>query len=190
MGQYNIGKCPINGNTVVAFEGTASATGKFGLARSRSSSYEYLDANFVWQYVSNPIYVATSKEENEAKWQECLKLIIHVRPIVPVLIDTSPGAMAIKYRCPACAAEHKSRVQADSFEQVRQVIERKCPKDAASAFTVRLWNGDEKARKPTAPFGPVGRIGNEVCKECNGSGDYVGFTAVEPCSQCFPVKKN
>lgn len=188
MAQYNIGKCPISGNTVVAFEGTDSkSAGKFGLARSKSGSYEYLDSNFVWQHVGNPLYVATSKEENEAKWQEHLKLIFS-RSIVPLIIDKTPKALAMKYRCSACGGDHKSKVLADTFEEVKQLLERKCPKDGTSVVIVRLWDGDDKARKPTAPVGPIGRIGMDGCKECNGTGDYVGFTAVEPCSTCFPKK--
>lgn len=122
--------------------------------------------------------------------QICDEYLVKVKKITatPILIDQSRAIC--KFNCPSCRATHTRYFQKE-WESVYPAIRIMCPRNLSNVL-VHLWNPvDPKfkranKRSPTAPIGDITRLPKWDCKECYGTGEFIGLGLVDPCSTCFP----
>lgn len=108
--------------------------------------------------------------------------------IVPLLLDKT--RMRVQFKCPRCGMGHKCQIKSDKWGEIVETIKRKCPKegDDGVEFHIRLWKGDRD--HPACALGDIDPLPAYSCKECWGTGEYVGFIKKEPCSTCFSKDKD
>lgn len=111
--------------------------------------------------------------------------------INPDLIDTSNGRF--KFTCPYCNKVHINFLRFDYPDEKKwealheEYISRECPRDPTKPkFTINMFSGPKEQKIPAGPTGSIPQVPKYECTECYASGEYVGFTAKEPCSTCFP----
>lgn len=106
----------------------------------------------------------------------------------PILIDQNRAIC--KFPCPSCRAVH-IRYYNNHWDRVHPAIRVMCPRNLSNVL-VHLWNPvDPKFKRankqsPTAPIGGIPDLPKWDCKECYGTGEFVGLSLKEPCSSCFP----
>jgi hypothetical protein len=154
----------------------------FGVARQipNASHWQYLCPGTVWSYQNDGIKFPTKEAAHKAAQDYLQSLALSSVVVKPSLIDRT--RCRFRFKCPSCDREHVTPLKSDTWATCASVVRRKCPKTDA-AISVQLWTKSRDAL--TAPEGNIERLPNWDCKECYGSGEYVGFTSREPCSTCM-----
>lgn len=122
--------------------------------------------------------------------QICDEYLAKIKKITatPVLIDNNRAIC--KFPCPSCRTNH-IRYYNKHWESVFPAIRVMCPRNLSDVL-IQLWTPvDPKFKRankqsPTAPFGDITTLPKWDCKECYGTGEFIGLNAVDPCQTCFP----
>lgn len=88
------------------------------------------------------------------------------------------------FRCPHCDKTHKCAFKLtgrEDWDEIPESVRRNCPKTGED---VRIVVRQSKGRS-IVPFSDIDPLPQLDCKECYGSGEYVGFGTIEPCSTCL-----
>jgi hypothetical protein len=194
MSQYNYGVCPELGTTIVVFEYSHGGRTGFAVARQNAgkNNYTYMTENleFIADSNSPSVGVYKVKQEAEAK-ADAYRALVFNQSILPIMIDQT--RMRFMFRCPHCCLVHKFAFGVATWDELTQIVNRNCPKTQEKVY-VKIWNPVDprfktaNKRQPTALVGDIDQLPKSDCKECFGSGEYVGFNHVEVCSTCFPKK--
>lgn len=97
-----------------------------------------------------------------------------------LILDTNK--FLANYECPICKIKHVTRIYSEIPDRVRELIPRRCPVTYKQIEIQFRHFGSPNAwlcsggtiSEPETPMCP--------CPECKGTGEYIGFTSVSPCS--------
>lgn len=111
-----------------------------------------------------------------------------LKTVSALTIDTN--SKMLKYKCPSCQKQHFTRLRVTgTYVDINTIIPRKCPETAeiievlmrdASGWRCNASNIKESMNDLYPDEVPKQK---GVCPECKGTGKYIGFTKIEPCSQ-------
>jgi hypothetical protein len=181
--QYDFGICPENGQKMVIYESKSKKHGEgWGIARSQEGGYGYLTTDNQW--VGAEVFNLPTKEKAEERVKEYMRVVVETATHA-YQIDQSN--MRVRFKCPNCSLLHVTEIQSSNWKSVKQVIRRKCPKGGDPVgYIIRLWLADQS--QPTGKPAKIDKLPVYECKECWGTGEYVGFRDAEPCTTCFGKK--
>lgn len=183
MSTYNYRHDPITQRTILVY---AENPDKWGVARANGHGHDFLCQNHTW-VIGNKggSHYVTSREEAQKFVDEYIDAITKLFvPSQGVDVDT----MRYSVMCPHCRSVHKGELKGDSLNKTDAVALKECPKTSRMLYTM-IWEFTDAARNTRKALGKtlsIPHLPKWDCKECFGSGEYIGFNQTEPCSECMP----
>lgn len=184
MSTHNYRHDPITQRPLLVY---SENTNKWGIARSNGGSgHDFLAQNLTWisGTKSGSHYLINREEAQrfaDGYIDATTKLLV-----LPLGVDI--GKMRYSVMCPHCRGVHKGSLKGDYLDKTDAVVLKECPKTSRMIYTM-IWEFADTGRTKRRALGTLMSIPHLPkwdCKECFGSGEYVGFNKVDPCSECMP----
>lgn len=183
MSTYNYRHDPITQRTILVY---AEKSDMFGVARANGSGHDFLSQNHTW-------IVGTKGGSHYLPSMEQAKQFVdgYIDAITRLFVaaqGVDVDAMRYSVKCPHCRSIHKGNLKGDNLDRTDAVVLKECPRTSRMIYTM-IWEFTDATRSKRRPLGAplsIPHLPKWDCKECFGSGEYVGFSRVEPCSECMP----